>query len=176
MRKRILLRALTIEDAKITWKWRNQKDIMDNYAGHPFPVNYEMEKAWYEKILYSNIPTSVFGIEIIESNTLIGMTFLKNINFINRETEFAIFIGESKEQGKGYAEEATFLTLNIAFMKLGINRIFLKVNEDNISAIKLYKRCGFKEEGILRESTFKNNIFKNQLIMSILKREFKQKK
>jgi len=165
-----------MEDAKITWKWRNQKDIMDNYAGHPFPVNYEVEKNWYEKVIYSNIPTSVFGIEIIESNKLIGMTFLKNINFINREAEFAIFIGDIKEQSKGYAEEATFSTLNFAFMKLGQNRIFLKVNEDNVSAIKLYKRCGFKEEGILRESMFKNNMFKNQLIMSILKKEFKQKK
>jgi RimJ/RimL family protein N-acetyltransferase len=176
MSERIALRALSLEDAKITWKWRNQKDIMINYAGHPFPVSYEMERAWYEKMIYSNIPTSAFAIELIKSKKIIGMTFLKNINFINREAEFAIFIGDIEERNKGYAEEATILAQNMAFMELGLNRIFLKVNEDNISAIELYRKCGFKKEGTLRECVYKNDLLKNQYVMSILKREFVRRK
>ena len=172
MKNRIKLRALTMDDAKITWKWRNVDDIMDEYSGHPFPVNYELEEAWYEKFIYSNIPTTAFGIEIIKPKKLIGMTFLKNINFLNRESEFAIIVGDVEERGKGYAKEATQETLAFAFFKLGLNRIFLKVAEDNSTAKKIYQNCGFIKEGTLRESMFKNNKLKNQVLMSILKSEF----
>ncbi|MBC8184202.1 GNAT family N-acetyltransferase [candidate division KSB1 bacterium] len=172
MNDRLRLRALTMDDAKITWKWRNLEDIVDEYSGHPFPVNYELEKAWYEKFIYSNIPTTTFGIEIFNPEKLIGLTFLKGINYLNRETEFAIIIGDVEERGKGYAQEATQKTLAFAFFKLGLNRVFLKVIEDNSVAVKLYEYCGFVKEGILRESIFKNNKLKNQIVMSILKSEF----
>ena len=42
----IQLRALTETDIPTTLAWNNQEDIKDLYAGHPFPVNYEMEKEW----------------------------------------------------------------------------------------------------------------------------------
>jgi RimJ/RimL family protein N-acetyltransferase len=172
---RILLRALTKPDIDLTLKWHNQEDIRDLYLGHPFPINYETEEKWYEKILLSNIPTSVFGIELIENNKLIGLTLLKDINWINRSCEFAIYIGDAIERSKGYSKEATISTLEFAFFKLGLNRVFLKVLVENENAIKLYHKCGFKEEGILRSSIFKNGAFKNELVLSILQDEFLKK-
>ena len=173
MSDKIRLRALTMDDAKITWQWRNLKAIVDEYSGHPFPVNYEMEKHWYEKYLYSNLPTTVFGVEIIASQKLIGFTILKGINFINREAEFAIIIGDVGERGKGYGYSATEKTVEFAFYQLGLNRVFLKVIEENEAAIKLYKKLGFVQEGVLRESIFKNDKLKNQVVMALLKSEFK---
>ena len=57
--KKISLRALTITDLPETLRWHNQADIVEMYAGHPFPVNEEMERKWYDKILYSNLPVTV---------------------------------------------------------------------------------------------------------------------
>ena len=176
MRKRLKLRALRLEDAEVTWPWRNQDDIRDQYSGHPFPVNYEMERSWLEKVIRSNTPTTVFGIEVVSSQKLIGMTVLRNINLINREAELAIFIGDEEERRKGYGVDALRLTLDFAFHQLGLNRVFLKVNVDNAPALRLYKKCGFQEEGRLRESIFKNGRFKDQLVMSILSREFRREK
>lgn len=90
---RIRLRALTSDDMPKTLEWHNQSDIADLYLGHPFPVNIEMERQWYEKICHSNFPVSAFGIELTEENSLIGVSMLKDINMINRSAEFAIFIG-----------------------------------------------------------------------------------
>jgi len=171
-KKRIRLRALTLSDIEKTLAWHNQEDISDLYAGHPFPINIEMERKWYEKILTSNIPLTVFGIEQIQSKNLIGITILKDINLINRTSEFAIYIGEKEQRGKGLSKEATNQTLSFGFYKLGLNRIYLKVLEENESAIKLYNSIGFIKEGVLRNSIFKNNKFKNELVMSILKDEF----
>lgn len=173
--KRIKLRALSSNDIDTTLNWNNQEEISELYSGHPFPVNIEMEKRWYDKILTSNYPTSVFGIELIEKAKLIGLTILKDIHQINRSTEFAIYIGDNLEKGKGYSKEATLLTLQFAFFSLNLNRVFLKVLEENTTAISLYDKIGFKEEGILRESIFKKNQYKNEIIMSILKSEYCEK-
>lgn len=172
MEEIIRLRALEEEDIDITIIWHNQQDIKDLYAGHPFPVNMEQEKKWYEKILTSNFPTTVFGIEKIKDKKLIGITILKDINLVNRVSEFAIYIGDVEERGKGYSSIATLLTLKFGFNDLGLNRIFLKVLEENVAAIELYKKCNFTKEGVLRETIFKNNQFKNEIIMSVMKSEF----
>jgi RimJ/RimL family protein N-acetyltransferase len=171
--EKIILRAITLADLNKTIVWSNQKDISDLYLGHPFPVNPETEKIWYDKILTSNFPTTVFGIELIEGRLLIGLSLLKNINLINRTSEFAIFIGDKDYRQKGLAKEATLETLSFGFNKLGLNRIYLKVLEENEAAVKLYLKTGFKQEGILRKNVFKNNQFKSELLMAILKNEFR---
>jgi RimJ/RimL family protein N-acetyltransferase len=169
---KINLRALTKTDIEKTLFWHNQEDISDLYSGHPFPVNIEMEQKWYEKILTSNFPVTVFGIEFVENQSLIGLTVLKDINMINRSAEFAIYVGDKEYRGKGLSMEATLETLRFGFYKLGLNRIFLKVLEENDAAIKLYKSVGFLKEGFMRGSIFKNNQFRSELLLSILKEEF----
>ena len=168
----VKLRALTITDLPLTIKWHNQRDIIEMYAGHPFPVNEEMERKWYEKILTSNFPVTVFGIELIENNKLIGLTILRDINLINRSAETAIYIGDQNERSKGYSKEALKLTLNFAFNNLGLHRVFLSVREDNVAALGLYEKLGFIREGILRDSIYKNGKYLSLIIMSILEEEF----
>ena len=168
---KIELRSLAREDAIITWKWQNDLIIKEFYSNHPFPVTYEKELEWYEKIIKTNSSTKVFGIEIKEPRKLIGMTFLKNVNRLDR-TEYAIFIGDTTEHGKGYSTEATGLTLEFGFNKLGLNRIWLKVHEDNVPAIHLYKKFKFRTEGILRQSVYRSNRYKNELLMALLKEDY----
>ncbi len=100
------------------------------------------------------------------------MAFLKEINLMHRTAEFSIFIGEENAKGKGYAKEATMKTIEFAFNDLNLNRVFLKVQEDNFKAIKLYEKCKFKKEGILRECIYKNGHYINEIVMSILKAEY----
>lgn len=169
---KIYLRALTRDDLSTTLKWNNKNEIRDNYSGHPFPVNREMEELWYDKILTSNFPVTVFGIEHIESSSLIGLFILKNISMLNRSGELAIYIGNFEYKGKGLSYEAMQQGLAFAFNKLGLNRIDLKVLKSNSAAIGLYKKCGFIEEGLLRKSVFKNGEFHDQLVMSLLYDEY----
>lgn len=170
--EKTVLRALTESDIQTTLSWNNQEDIKDLYAGHPFPVNIEMEREWYERIIKSNIPTTVFGIELKGDKKLIGLTFLKNINFIHSKAEFALFIGDKNERGKGYSKEATLQTLSFAFNQLGLNRVYLFVQFNNKAAIKLYEKTGFQIEGELRSSLFKNGKFINETLMGIIKEDY----
>ncbi len=172
MKDRIKLRALTYNDIEKTLKWHNQEEVKYFYSGHPFPVNIENEKEWYEKILKSNIPTSVFGVEHIEDKKLIGFTILKKINLINRNAEFGKVLGEKKYQGIGVGTEMTLKTLKFGFHELGLKRIYAYQLHDNFGSIKVNEKCGFIKEGILRSAVFKNNKFIDEQIMSILKEDF----
>ena len=168
---KIQLRALTLEDAKVTWKWRNQEGVRNDFSGHPFPVSYEDELDWYEKNIKVNFPNTVFGVESISSNSLVGMTFLKNINLIHRQAEFAILV-DAIQNGKGYGKEACYKTIQFAFENLGMNRVYLKVRTENVAAIRIYESCGFKTEGTLREDVYKQGKYSDQLYMAVLAREF----
>ena len=169
--KKIKLRALTSTDVDKTLTWHNAALISDLYLGHPFPVNIEMERKWYDKILTSNFPTTVFGIEYIENKTLIGITLLKDIDMINRSAELAIYIGDTEYKGKGLSKEATQDTFKFGFFKLGLNRISARVLSENKTSITMFEKVGFKTEGIMRQVLYKNNEFKNVLLMSILKQD-----
>jgi len=170
--EKIKLRALTKEDAKISWAWRNNENIRYYFSGHPFLVNPEKEEAWLAKVLCSDMPITTFGIEELENNSLVGMSFIKDINLLNRTAEFAIFIGDENAAGKGYAKEATLKTIDFAFNDLNLHRLSLKVQEENISAVKLYEKCAFKKEGLIRECVYKNGHYLNLILMSILKSEY----
>lgn len=49
----------------------------------------------------------------------------------------------------------------------GLRKINLDTREDNKNAILLYKKLGFKEEGIITRGTFINDKFYNLLVMGL---------
>ena len=171
METKVKLRAFTKEDTSITWNWRNQQAVQDHFSGHPYSVTQVQEEEWYEKSVRSNESQKVFAIEKISDSTLVGLTFLKNINKINLQAEFAILIDENNS-GKGYGSAACYDTLKFAFLQLKLHRVFLKVRVDNLPAIRLYESCGFKVEGELIDDVFKQAKFRNQFIMGILDSDF----
>ena len=65
------------------------------------------------------------------------------------------------------------LLLEYGFNTLNLNRIDLKVNDFNSRAIKCYQKIGFIEEGRMRQSCFRNGKYHDQIIMSVLRSEWK---
>lgn len=104
----------------------------------------------------------------------IGYFRTSNYSEINRN----IYIGADLHKdfrGKGLAYESYCKFMPILFKELNLHKISLEVLETNIRAINLYKKLGFKVEGIKREEVFKNNVWINSIIMSILKDEWVKK-
>jgi ribosomal-protein-alanine N-acetyltransferase len=54
-----------------------------------------------------------------------------------------------------------------------LHRVDLKVLDYNKRAIRCYEKCGFKVDGILRDSAFIEGAFHSDIIMSILEDEWK---
>ena len=65
------------------------------------------------------------------------------------------------------------LLLNYAFNHKNLRRIEAIVLEDNIGSCKMHEKLGYKREGLLRESVYKDGCYKNQVYCALLKSEYK---
>jgi RimJ/RimL family protein N-acetyltransferase len=92
-----------------------------------------------------------FTIQIIEGADPIGMIDLGGFDWTARNCWVGIGIGEREYWGKGYGTEAMNLVLRYAFACLNLNRVSLTVFEYNPRAYQSYIKCGFREEGRLRQ-------------------------
>ncbi len=168
----IYLRELTYEDIKTLNKWRNDKELIDQ-LGSPFRyINIETDEKWFEQ--YMNNRGTQVRCAIIEekTNEFIGVVYLTDIDTINRTGFYGILIGEKKHQGKGYGTLALLKILEHSFYNLNLNKVFGFFREENVRSINVAQRCGFLEEGTMRQHVFKNGEYKNIVIMGILKEEF----
>lgn len=97
---------------------------------------------------------------------------MKNIDRLNKHAELGIAIGNKEYWGKGFGIAAMKEMLFYGFNVLQLNKIWLRVEIDNVKAIKSYKSIGYVEEGIFRQDRLRNGEFVDRLRMSILKDEF----
>ena len=67
----------------------------------------------------------------------------------NNLPEISIMLG--KHSGKGFGTEASQLLIDFAFKKLKLTEINLSVYKDNLPAIGLYKKLGFKISGEIKD-------------------------
>lgn len=115
-----------------------------------------------------------FAICLVENNEMVGELSLNNIDEDNRTAGFRIAMSTIELTGKGFGTEATQLILKFVFEELKLNRLQLEVFSHNERGIRAYEKVGFKKEGVLRESLFYNGKYSDEIIMSIINREYEQ--
>lgn len=76
-------------------------------------------------------------------------------------------------KGRGHGRDAVMLVAHYCFDVLGFHRLWLNVARDNRRAFTLYRRLGFVEEGIARESVRKGDRFLSMHVLSLLDREYR---
>ena len=167
--EKIILRPIKKEDLIFFNTWRNNIEIKQQALLHPFPVTSEMDESWYNNIANDTSNKSIFFTIINDNESVVGYTFLSNINWINRNCYFGIIIGDEQHRGKGIGKEVLKLIIDYVFNTLNLHKITLEVVVDNKSAITLYEKMGFVKEGILKEHVFIANKFSDLIIMSIIK-------
>jgi RimJ/RimL family protein N-acetyltransferase len=74
--------------------------------------------------------------------------------------------------GRGYGTEVTRLMLRYAFETLGLHRVRLRVTAYNHRARRCYEQCGFRVEGIERESFLVDGEWQDDVLMGVLKQEW----
>ena len=114
------------------------------------------------------------GIYLQETNTLIGYAGLSNLSATNQSGEYFILIGEKSYWGKGVGTAVTQQVLALGFTVHRLNRIMLTVSESNLGGIKAYTKAGFVVEGRLRAACYRNGLFHDKIVMSVLKEEWQQ--
>lgn len=165
----VFLRPLAETELALLVDWRNDPETWSQFFNH-YPLAIGQQKQWFEK-LQNDSSRKLFTV-CTTGGEAIGTVGIDSLDPINQSAEIGnILIGDKEKRGKGYAGEAVTLLVDFCFQQLNLNRLYLHVFEDNVTAVKLYERCGFKQEGVLRQAKFSQGRFRNLLVMSRLRGE-----
>ena len=100
----------------------------------------------------------------------VGNVFLFQINRTHRHCQAGITIKQAA-WNRGYAQELLPALVRFAFDDLEMNKVFLQVFTTNTKALSLYRKLGFKDEGVLRAHYFVNGSFHDMVSLSMLRDE-----
>lgn len=161
----MIIRKLDIQDLEVRVEWMNHPKVYSSMH-YEIPVTLENTKKWFEKNM-SNKNRVDFSFEV--DGVLVAMGGLTGIDFNLNKAELYIFVNPN-EQKTGLGTQAVRLLCQYGFEQLNLNKIFLLTNEDNYAARKVYEKCGFKLEGILRqEYKTSDNFFGDRYYFGLLK-------
>jgi RimJ/RimL family protein N-acetyltransferase len=123
---------------------------------------------------YENERPTSLGFRIVRSSDseVIGLIHAT----IDRQNNLAhigqIIVGDPRLRRIGIGTASLVQLLRMCFNELGLHRVQLFVDEDNLSAIACYKKVGFKVEGLMREATKIDDGYVSWYSMSILEEEW----
>jgi RimJ/RimL family protein N-acetyltransferase len=169
---RVYLRALEQEDYEKSYEWRQDEEIWKTVLSPRYYVSKYYEKKWTEERINNQQNNLTLVVCDRENGESIGFVHLTNIDYRNRKASFGKLIGEKQYWGKGYATEATMLMLYHGFYELGLERIEARQLIDNVASIKVNKKCGFQNEGVMRHGVLKSGEYRDLNVMSVLKDDY----
>jgi UDP-4-amino-4,6-dideoxy-N-acetyl-beta-L-altrosamine N-acetyltransferase len=162
----VYLRALERTDFQKILDWINNPELK-YLTGTLYPITDAEHEKWFQMKLVEKTNKS-FGIVDRLSDEIIGVIGFNNTDFINRNAEIYIYIGDKSYWGKGLGTDSVKTLVNFAFGELNLHRISLVVFSYNTRAIRSYEKAGFVTEGILKESIFKAGKYHDKVLMAIL--------
>ena len=109
-------------------------------------------------------PPSLAGVEIV------GWCDIRRSPFPTYAHRGAVGMGVvSEHRGRGIGFRLLGAALEEAFRR-GLGRIELDVRVDNLRAIALYEKVGFKREGVIRDAFFVDGEYCDAITMAVIRR------
>lgn len=150
--------------------WRNKPELRKYFREHR-ELSKEMQTQWFNSKVLNDPNQYNFEIRDLETNKLIGHCGLYYINWITRSAEFGIYIGDNHFRNGGYGSDSLRTLIGYGFDQLNLNKIWAEVYSNN-EAIHVYTHIGFKIDGVLRQNIYKDGVYLDSTMISILKSEY----
>jgi RimJ/RimL family protein N-acetyltransferase len=169
--ERLRLRAVEPGDYPIVHAWWNDPRVQRFQVFHRHPVPLEAVELWFRQAEQDPFQIRLL-IEGKERGQHFGTADIFDIRMSDGVAELAVMIGEVKAWGRGYGPEAAAGLLEIAFSRLGLRKILVRVMAYNQGAIAAYQDQGFVVEGTLRQQVLWDGSYHDQVLLGILREEF----
>jgi diamine N-acetyltransferase len=147
----IKLRALEPEDLDFLyrmenntalWKYGSTMAPFSRYILHKYIENSHLD-LFEARQLRLIIEDNLSGLQI-------GMADLYDYEVFHNRAGVGILIDE-KFQNKNYAVKSLDLLIEYSFDFLKLNQLYAHIPADNIASLRLFRKCGFNESGILKK-------------------------
>lgn len=164
----VSLRKFTAADIPNKVRWIND-DSNNTYLHYDLPLQIEKTQLWFEAV---KDKTDRYDAVIEADGVSIGVIGLLNIDSVNFKAEYYITLGEASYKRKGLSYLASKQLLKYAFEELGVNKVYLNVDSDNVAACSLYEKLGFSCEGVFKEDMMHRGKLIDRKRYAILKKEW----
>ena len=161
----IRIRKFVEKDIPMKVGWVNDP-ANNTFLHYDIPLEISRTKLWYTNI---SKQTNRYDCVIEANNIPVGLIGLLSIDKKNSKAEYYILIGNTFYKGKGIAEEASRQIIDYGFYHLGLNRIYLYTETNNIAAQKLFEKIGFIKEGCLQQDIFSHGNFVDRYVYGLVK-------
>lgn len=165
---KLIIRKATKSDAKAIIEYietvSGESDYLTFGEGE-FSLTVEQQEGFIDKI--SNQKNALFIIAEVEGKIVGNLSFSGGTKpRILHTGEFGVSV--LKEYwGQGIGTKLIKYLIDWAKKSGTIRKINLRVRSDNYSAIQVYKKLGFNEEGLLTREFFINNKFYDSIFMGL---------
>jgi len=121
---------------------------------------------------FKNKEEITWGVARKNDNKIIGYCNLGSFDDASIRSE--IGYGFNREEwNKGYATETIKALVKFGFEVMNFNRIEATVTFGNEASVKALKKANFVQEGILRERTIMKGKLVDDVVLSVLKKDYK---
>jgi RimJ/RimL family protein N-acetyltransferase len=165
------LRRLKIDDLPYILKWRQDAELSRYYDELPINMPVEIEQEIHTKI---SSPNRLDLIIETKKGEAIGVVFLRNIRWKDRNAELHAMVGEKDKRHIFFGVEAEFLLLLYAFRKLNMHKIYGRMIEYAKEQEALVKEIGFEKEVVFRKFIYQKGRYWDLYIYGLLDREFEE--
>jgi len=169
---RLILREITMEDAQNIYDILNNFEVVRYDSFDRFTSIKQAEtliKIFYD--CYKKQKAIFWGISFKGSDKVIGFCKLE-INVPEVRGEYGYDLNYNY-WNQGIMTETLTAVVDFSVHQLNINRVEASVSVGNVASIKVLKKCGFIEEGIMRSRSFWKGKYHDMMILSLLKDDIK---
>jgi RimJ/RimL family protein N-acetyltransferase len=168
---KVYLRPLEEGDATSCWTWLNDPDVRRTLALRAGPNTEAMSRAWIRSLDFRR--DQAFAIVTRAEDLYVGNCDLREINPVDRNASLGIVIGRKDQWACGLGTDAVRLLCRHAFEGLNLHRVSLSCYANNERGLRLYARVGFAVEGRRREQVFVDGRWVDELVLGLLRDEFR---
>jgi len=163
----IALRAAVDSDSDLLFEWINDRDLVVFNAPYR-PISRPEHEEWFKRIR-KRPDAAFFMIEDRSAGEPVGSCQLINVHPVHRSAELQIRIGVRRSQDQGAGSEAVRQLVEFGFTQLQLHRIALHVFSTNTRAVRVYEKCGFVREGLLRQAACIDGNWVDVICMAIVR-------
>ena len=168
----VTLRAMQQSDMQMICDMFNDPELESMVVGWAFPISIEQQQRWFEKHVGDQFDFR-FVIETNEDGA-VGIATLTEIDWKNRRASHGIKLARSNARQKGVGTDAIMAIERYAFDELGLHRLNGSWFKSNLASQAVYKKCGWREEGVLKDYIYKNGEWKDLVSVRILESEYRE--
>ncbi len=168
---RLKIRASTFEDCILFAQWESLPSVRSSFTMND---DWDYNKIAPQYVLHTQDNTRLqMTIILKETGEPIGRIQVSRLDPEYDSLDITrIYIAQDKHRRSGLGEEAMRLILEYSFIQLHMERVTLDYLEGNYPAEALYRKLGFKEEGVARHGGKKNGLYLDLHLMSLLRTEY----